>query len=218
MRLAEDGLSYRKPARLVLALGSAGGHGVSRHHEATRALMTLSGGDPSAATKLLPIVYEELRALATRYFRRQPQGHTLQPTALVHEAYLKLIDQSGAQWKDRAHFVAVAATAMRQILINRAVRKRTKKRGGGARRIELVDPPKLQMSANDDLLSLHEALNELKALDERKSRLVEMRFFGGLTHEEIATVLNVSCATIDRDWRTARAWLATRLENTEIDA
>jgi RNA polymerase sigma-70 factor (ECF subfamily) len=173
--------------------------------------MTMSEGASSAASQLLPLVYEELHALARHYFRRQGPDHTLQPTALVHEAYLKMIDQTGATWNDRAHFVAVAATAMRQILINHVVRKRTAKRGGGRRPSELNEADAPVLPLDENLLALHEELNELARLDERKARLVEMRFFGGLTHEEIGVVLDVSPATVDREWRTARAWLAARL-------
>lgn len=177
----------------------------------TRLLVEMSQGDSNAAGRLLPLVYDELRNLAASYFRRQRADHTLQPTALVHEAFLKLIDQTQARWNDRAHFFAVAATAMRHILVNHAVAQGTVKRGGGRKQVALDDAVSLQDGGDVDMLALDEALKRLAAADERKQRIVELRFFAGLTMEEIAGVLDVSKTTVENDWRAARAWLNVEL-------
>ncbi len=179
--------------------------------EANRALAALGEGDSGAAQRLLPMVYAELRALAGSYFRGQRADHTLQPTALVHEAFVRLIDQSGIQWKSRAHFMAVAATAMRHILTDHARRTNAVKRGGGQHRIELTDGVALAGGTDIDLAALAEALEKLAALDARKHRIVELRFFGGLSVDEAAEVLSVSKSTIESDWRAARAWLGVEL-------
>ena len=180
--------------------------------DATRMLTTLADGDADAAGDLLPIVYEELRALAGSYFRHQPADHTLQPTALVHEAFLRLINHEGARWKDRAHFLAVAATAMRQILISHARRRGAVKRGGGRARVPLDVGGGPAILPDEDLIALDDALERLREQDERKSRVVELRFFGGMTVEEIAHVCDVSKTTAENDWRLARAWLAEQLD------
>ena len=185
--------------------------------EATRILASLSEGDRQSAERLLPIVYDELRVLADRYFRAQPSDHTLQPTALVHEAFLRLVNQPEANWESRAHFLAVAAIAMRQILINHAEKRRTKKRGGDRRKLALDDGNAPSASPDLEILALNEALAELATLDDRKSRVVELRFFGGLTHDEIAHVLGVSRTTVEGDWRTARAWIAKRMSEVPGD-
>lgn len=171
--------------------------------DATNLLQRISNGDRDAANELLPLVYSELRNRASLYFRNQPANHTLQPTALVHEAYLKLVDSRDAQWTDRTHFCAVAATAMRQILIDHA---RRRKLAQNARE----SPHTLLQSADDwtvDLLDLDAALNRLATLDERHARIVELRFFGSLTIEQTARVLAVSESTIEKEWRRIRAWL-----------
>ncbi|HMN96107.1 MAG TPA: ECF-type sigma factor [Phycisphaerales bacterium] len=178
--------------------------------EATRLLGEIAAGDADAARRLLPIVYDQLRALAAGLFRGQPADHTLQPTILVHEAFLRLVDQSSGAFRDRAHFIAVAATAMRQILTDHARRVRAAKRGGGWNRVD-VDPPQELGPALVDLVALDDALAELAALDERKHRIVELRYFGGLTVEEVADLLGLSKRTIESDWRAARAWLGARL-------
>lgn len=158
------------------------------------------------------MVYTDLRALAGSYFRHQPADHTLQPTALVHEAYLRLIDQTGASWNSRAHFFAVAAKAMRQILVNHAYKRGALKRGGDRHKLTLLDAVHADSALSvADLLALHEVMNALAELDERKCSVVEMRIFGGSTMEEIALVLNVSKTTVESDWRFARAWLARQL-------
>lgn len=174
----------------------------------TRLLSELGNGDPAAAARLLPLVYDELRRLASHYFRRQRSDHTLQPTALVHEAFLRMIDQTQAQWKDRAHFFAVAAKAMRQILVNHAVAKNAEKRGGGRARLALADDLAPAGDGEFDAIALDDALKKLAELDERKARVVELRFFSGLSVEEVAEVLAVSVTTVEGDWRMARAWLS----------
>ncbi|TWT41069.1 RNA polymerase sigma factor [Phycisphaerae bacterium RAS1] len=174
-------------------------------------------GDVDAAGELLPLLYDELRALAASYLRRERAGHTLQPTALVHEVYLRLAGGASDDWSGRAHFLAVAAKVMRNTLVNHALARKAAKRGGGAERVLLDGATLADKPGNLDSLDVHEALERLAALDERKARVVEMRFFGGLTSEEIAHVLHVSLSTIEADWRMARAWLAAELEETRDD-
>jgi RNA polymerase sigma factor (TIGR02999 family) len=166
-------------------------------------------------SELLPLVYEELRALAAAYFRREPPDHTLQPTALVHEAYLKLVNQTDAQWKDRAHFFAVAAQAIRRLLIDHSRRRRAAKRQAPNRvTVELAaDTP---YHADIDLLVLDDALKRLAELSERQARVVELRFFGGITVEEVAHVLGVSPNTVKGDWRVARVWLQQVLDESAV--
>lgn len=179
--------------------------------QTTQLLAALGNGDGRAAERLLPLVYEELRSLASSYFARQRADHTLQPTALVHEAFLKLIDQTHAQWKDRAHFFAVAATAMRQVLVNHALAKNAQKRGGGRARFAFAEDLAGGKMQEFDPLAIDEALKKLAELDARKSRVVELRFFSGLSVDEVAEVLNVSKTTVEGDWRMARAWLSREL-------
>ena len=180
---------------------------------ATVLLLDWSAGAEEAHAELLPLVYEELRRIAHLYLRRERSDHTLQPTALVHEAYLRLIDQQSVDWRNRAQFVGLAATMMRRVLINYARDRSTDKRGGDARRVsitlaeEAVDPPAI------DVLAVHEALERLESFDSRKSRVVELKFFGGLTTVEAAEVLGVSDATVERDWKLARAWLHDALSS-----
>jgi RNA polymerase sigma-70 factor, ECF subfamily len=183
----------------------------------TRLLDRVSAGDAAAADELFPLVYHELRALAGSFFRQQPSDHTLQPTALVHDAYLRLVDQTHPGWKDRAHFFAVAAKAMRQILTDHARRKHAAKRGGGGarQRITLDDDVAVTADRPIDLLSLDEAMGRLSQLDPRKGQVVELRFFGGLTNEDVANVLGVSRATVADDWTIARAWLRSELSKGE---
>jgi RNA polymerase sigma factor (TIGR02999 family) len=176
--------------------------------EVTRLLREWSAGDRNALERLLPLVYDELRRCAGAYLRRERAGHTLQPTALVHEAYLKLVGGETVAWKDRAHFFGVAARAMRQVLVDHARARNTAKRGEGQVLVALeaasgaATPPR-----NLDLLDLDRALSKLAGLDERQSRLVELRLFAGLTIEESAEVLRVSHATVSREWKHAEAWL-----------
>ena len=174
--------------------------------EVTRILSAIDQGDPLAAEQLLPLVYDELRKLAALQLARDRPGETLNPTALVHEAYLRLVGTGNdRRYHDRSHFFAAAATAMRHIRIEQARRRNTQKRGGDIRRLELNDLA--APTPDDELLALDEALTQLAALDARKARLVELRFFAGLTNDQAAAVLGISATTADRDWAFARAWL-----------
>ena len=180
--------------------------------ETTRILKSIAAGDPTAAERLLPLVYNELRALAASFLQQQRPDHTLQPTALVHEAYLRMIDQPDVDWKNRAHFFAVAAQMIRRILTDHARAKAADKRGGGAARVDLETSIIGEDSAVLDLLALNETLDELAKLNDRHRQVVELRFFGGLTLREVGEVLGISPETAKTDWRTARAWLRARLE------
>ena len=174
--------------------------------EVTRLLVEWSNGDQAALEELMPLVYEELRRLAGRYMRRESQGHTLQTSALVNEAYLRLIDQKKVHWQNRAHFFAVAAQLMRRILVDHARSRSRAKRGGGAQMVSLAE----QAATTEDVVdvvALDNALNDLAEMDPRKSQIVEMKFFGGLTNEEVAEVLKVTSRTVEREWRKAKAWL-----------
>ncbi len=183
-----------------------------RTQTVTRLLSEAAAGKPSAYDELFPLVYDQLRELASAFFRSQPGDHTLQPTALVHEAYLKLVDPPrAAAPRDRAHFLALAARVMRQILVDHARTKGRDKRGGGRTRISLDQTPSASTGNVVDLLAVDEALAKLERLSERKARLVELRFFGGLSNEEAAEVLDVSRTTVSEDWRLARAWLSREL-------
>jgi RNA polymerase sigma factor (TIGR02999 family) len=176
--------------------------------EVTQLLRRWSAGDAGALDTLLPLVYDELRRRAGAYLRNERAGHTLQPTALVHEAYLKLVGGSAIDWKDRAHFFGVAARAMRQVLVDHARARDTAKRGEGQVRLELEAAEGVAAPARSlDLLDLDRALSKLAALDERQSRLVELRLFAGLTIEESAEVLRISHATVSREWKHAEVWL-----------
>jgi RNA polymerase sigma factor (TIGR02999 family) len=191
--------------------------GSSSAPDATLVLERLARGDANAAVELFPLVYEQLRAMAGGYFRRQPADHTLQPTALVHEAYLKLVNQTRATWNDRAHFFAIAATAMRQILHDRARRRKALKRGGDGKRIDIEQVQTPSGQSVIDLVALDDALTELAERDARQARIVELRFFAGLTNEEVGRVLNLSTRMIEKEWRRVRAWMATRLDDpTEV--
>ncbi len=177
-------------------------------HEVTRILSELEGGDPGAAEQLLLLVYNDLRKLAAQKLAQEKPGQTLQATDLVHEAYLRLVgDAEPSVYRDRRHFFAAAASAMRRILIDQARRKQTEKHGGGRLRQELHDLAAPQPS--DDLLALNDALDQLAAEDPLKARLVELRYFAGLTSDQAADVLNISPSTADRHWAYARAWLQT---------
>jgi RNA polymerase sigma factor (TIGR02999 family) len=181
--------------------------------EVTRLLKDWSTGDSAALDQLMPIMYAELRAIAARYLRRERQDHTLQPTALVNEAYLRLIDQKHVNWQNRAHFVGVAAQMMRRILVDHAKSHNRAKRGGGALRVTLDEEVAISEERADDLVLLDEALTALEAFDARKSRVVEMKYFGGLSVEETAEVLKVSVITVARDWKLAKAWLYTTIND-----
>jgi RNA polymerase sigma factor (TIGR02999 family) len=174
-------------------------------------LIDWSQGDRSALDRLMPLVYDELHHLASRYMSRESPGHTLQSTALVHEAYLKLIDQQRIQWRNRAQFFGVAAQMIRRILVDHARTAKAQKRGGEARKLSLDETSGIPERRDLDLLALDDALATLAKLDLQQSRVIELRFFGGLTVEETAEALNISPATVKRDWVTAKAWLFREL-------
>src|SRR6266700_4145643 len=175
--------------------------------EVTQLLAHWSHGDDSALAELTPLVYEELRRLAHHFMEGQRPDHTLQTTALVNEAYLRLADQTNSNWQSRAHFFAVAARAMRQILVSYARSDRAQKRGGGGAKIELDEAAILSPEQSKEIVDLHEALERLVTLDPRKARVVELKFFGGLNYDEIAEVLKIARRTARRDWEFARIWL-----------
>jgi RNA polymerase sigma factor (TIGR02999 family) len=192
--------------------------GRQAQQEITEALLALRGGAPDALDRVVPLVYEELRKVAHRQLGGERAGHTLSTTALVHEAYLKLVDQTRAQWTDRAQFFAVAARAMRRILVDYARRHRALRRGGAQRPLALDEADAGSIAAAeraDELVALDEALERLAALDERLSRVVECRFFAGLTEAETAEVLGVTPRTIARDWVKARGWLYQELRRDD---
>jgi RNA polymerase sigma-70 factor, ECF subfamily len=180
----------------------------------SRLLRAWSGGDQSALEELAPIVYDELRRLARRYMRRERPGHSLQTTALVNEAYLRLVDYERMKWQDRAHFFAVSAQVMRRILVEHA-RRQNLKRGGGVVHIPLEEAAIVGGAQAADLVALDDAMNSLARLDARKAQVVEMRFFGGLSVEETAEVLKVSSVTVKRDWSTAKLWLYREIAGGE---
>ena len=182
--------------------------------EVSRLLADCGDGDQTAFNQLLPLVYDELHRLASSYMGRERPDHTLQTTALVNEAYLRLADQRNARWQNRVHFFAVASKVMRQILIDHARRRTRAKRGGHQTRLSLDEAAILSDERAADLLALDEALTKLASLDARKSRVVELRFFSGLTIEEVAEVLKVNPKTVARDWAMARAWIHRELSIT----
>jgi len=185
--------------------------------EVTQLLLDWSSGDKAALDRLMPLVYEELRRLAHHYMGRERPGHTLQTTAIVNEAYLQLIDQRNVQWQNRAHFFGVAAQAMRHILVDYARTRQTAKRGGGARPISLEEAALVTQERAGELVAFDDALKELERLSKRQSRVVELRYFGGLSVEETATVLEVSSDTVMRDWSMAKTWLHRALTTaTEV--
>jgi RNA polymerase sigma factor (TIGR02999 family) len=183
--------------------------------EVTELLRQWSDGRPEALDRLLPEIYAELRRLASSYLRRERPDHTLQPTALVHEAFFKLVDQRAVQWQSRAHFFGIAAQAMRRILVDHARAHAADKRGAGERKVSLEDAQIAGKAIDFDVLALDEALSRLAVFDPQQSRVVELRFFGGLTMEETAEVLHISPATVGREWTMARAWLYAELRRTD---
>jgi RNA polymerase sigma factor (TIGR02999 family) len=180
-------------------------------HEVTQLLFEWRNGDATAFDKLLPLVYDELRRIASRYMKRERAGHTLQTTALVNEAYLRLVNQQGIDWQDRAHFFAVAAQVMRHLLVDHARANHYAKRGGNAVQVTLDEGAIVTESQNVEILALDEALTRLAAMDERKVKIVELRYFGGLSAEETAAVLDLSEITVKREWLKAKAWLFREL-------
>ncbi len=177
----------------------------------TRLLREAQAGDRAALDELLPLVYRELRQLASRHLAGERPGHTLQPTALVHEVYLKLVDQHSVDWRNRAHFFSIAAEMMRRVLVNHAVSRRAQKRGAGETLLSLEEADSLAGGRGLDVILLDAALGRLAEFDPVQARIVELGFFAGLTSEEVAEVLGVSDSTVKREWRSAKAWLAAQL-------
>lgn len=177
----------------------------------TRLLAAWTAGDEHAVQELMPLVYEELHHIARVHWARQPEGHTLQPTALIHEAFLKLVDRGEQPFQNRTHFFALASIAMRQVLVNHAEARLAQKRGGGQPNLQFNEAEDAVEKEAREVVALNDALKALEVIDSRKSRVVELRYFGGLSIEETAEVLSVSPVTVTRDWRTARAWLAREL-------
>jgi RNA polymerase sigma factor (TIGR02999 family) len=177
----------------------------------TELLVGYQGGDKEALDQLMPIVYDELRRQAARYLRREQAGHTLQTTALIHEAYVRLVDQRNVQWQNRAHFFGIAAQLMRRILVDHARTKKRVKRGGSKVQVSLADATVATTGPDLDIVALDEALERLEKLDQQQSRVVELRYFSGLTVEETAEVMGISTATVKREWSVARAWLHREL-------
>jgi RNA polymerase sigma factor (TIGR02999 family) len=175
--------------------------------QVTQMLVDWGNGDKTALDRLMPLVYDELRRLARHYMRRERAGHTLQTTALVNEAYMRLVDQRDVRWQNRAHFFAIAAQLMRRILVDQARKRHNTKRGGDLRKVSLDEAALVAEERGADVIALDEALKELEAIDERKSKVVELRFFGGLNIEETAEVMAISPATVQREWSMAKAWL-----------
>jgi RNA polymerase sigma-70 factor (ECF subfamily) len=189
----------------------------SASQHVTDLLIAWGDGDRSALDRLIPLVEAELHSLARRYLRRERAGHTLQTTALVNEAYLRLVDYKDLQWQNRAHFFAVSAQVMRRILVEHARSRRSIKRGAAPQRISLDEAASVPLDRPADLVALDDALRELATFDRRKHEVVELRFFGGLSVEETAEVLKVSRLTVIRDWQTAKAWLYRELSRRDAD-
>lgn len=185
--------------------------------DVTVLLRKLANGNDGAASKLVPLVYDELRRLAAGYMRRERKDHTLQPTALVHEAYLKLIEQRAVDWQGRAHFFGIAAQMMRRILIDHARKHMRDKRGGGAIPVPLDEALAFAPEQSSELVKLNASLERLAQLDSRQSRIVELRFFGGLTVEQTADILGISAKTVKRDWSMAKAWLHGDMKTSHGD-
>jgi RNA polymerase sigma-70 factor, ECF subfamily len=183
-------------------------------HEITQLLAEWSDGNQTALEKLYPLVYDELHRMARQYMNRERKGHTLQTTALINEAYVRLVDQKHVHWENRAHFFAISAQIMRRILIDHARRHAYAKRGGGAQKVPLDETAIIADESASGLLLLDEALNRLAEIDLRRSQVVELRYFGGLNNEEISGVLKISENTVTRDWNMARAWLYQELSGS----
>ncbi|NNF15038.1 MAG: sigma-70 family RNA polymerase sigma factor [Gemmatimonadetes bacterium] len=181
--------------------------------DVTLLLKELSGGNQKALEDLVPLVYEELRVIARHQLVGEAEGHTLNATAIVHEAYVRLAKLDRIEWQDRAHFFAIASQAIRRVLVDYAIRRNAIKRGGGRKRVDLTKVPLFEDSDADAVLALNQALERLRALDDRQVRVVECRFFGGMSIEETALALDVSKATVKRDWVLARAWLNRELSD-----
>jgi RNA polymerase sigma factor (TIGR02999 family) len=182
-----------------------------KNMDTTHLLRAWAAGDQEALNQLTPLVYSELRRIAGHCMQNERPGHTIQTTALVHEAWLRMVDVTNVDWEHRAHFFAVSATMMRRILLDRARKRVASKHGGGLTRVNLDEIPDVSSRRIREMIALDDALKDLEAMDPRKSRVVELRFFGGLSVEETATVLRVSPETVMRDWKLARAWLLTEI-------
>jgi len=180
-------------------------------HEITELLTEWSGGDQNALDKLYPLVYQELRRLARTYMKHERKGHTLQTTALINEAYVRMVDQKGVHWQNRSHFFAISAQMMRRILVDHARRATYVKRGGTARKVSLDEAMIVAAERSEEVLMLDDALSNLSRIDSRRCQVVELRYFAGLNNREIAAVLNISENTVMRDWNLARAWLYKQL-------
>lgn len=184
--------------------------------DVTQMLVRVTEGNKEAVNSLFPIVYKELRQMAQNQLRHERKGHTINATALVHEAYFKLVDQRNVEWQNKAHFFGIAAQAMRRILINYAVSRSAQKRGSGVADLTLIDGAEEKVINSEELIDLDDALKKLELLNERQSKIIEYWFFVGLTHEEIAEVIGMSLPTVRRDWRMARAWLSRELKSKKI--
>jgi RNA polymerase sigma factor (TIGR02999 family) len=184
----------------------------SEQPDVTQLLLQMEHGDRHAVDLLLPVVYRELRRLAAGYLQRERGGHTLQPTALVHEAYMRMVDQSRVHWQNRAHFFGVAAQMMRRVLVDHARSQGARKRGGDVEKTQLGEELVASLERSSELVAIDDALTALEQLDPAKARIVELRFFGGLSIEETAAATGVSVATVNRQWRTAKAWLFSELQ------
>ena len=189
----------------------------SNQETLTHLLEAWNAGDPDAAMAAMPLVYDELKRIARRYFSRERRGHTLQATAIVHEAYIRMVEDNGVRWQSRTHFIGTLAHMMRRILVDHARQRNADKRGGSAHSVTLVEAEAASAERSPDLVKLDETLDELSQVDPRKAKIVELRFFGGLTIEETADFLDTSPATVIRQWRRARAWLYGRLRNASPD-
>ncbi|HXT62837.1 MAG TPA: sigma-70 family RNA polymerase sigma factor [Pyrinomonadaceae bacterium] len=185
--------------------------------DVTELLVAWSNGNQAARDQLMSVVYDELHRLARRYMRRESPGHTLQTSALLNEAFLRLVDQKNVHWQNRAHFFGIAAQMMRRILVDYARSRNYEKRGGGARALSLDEALIVSDARNEEVVNVHEALERLTEFDARKGQIVELRFFGGLSIEETAEVLGVSPGTVMRDWTLAKAWLRRELSPTEVE-
>lgn len=186
-------------------------------NDVTRLLGELQGGNEDAVAKLVPLLYGELRRMAASYLSRERRNHTLQPTAVVHEAYLRLVDQKAVQWQNRQHFFGVAAQVMRRVLVDYARSHKANKRGGAVPKVSLEEAIVVSKERSAELLALDEALSRLAAFDPQQARIIELRFFGGLTVTETAEVLDISPATVKRDWNMAKAWLTRELRKERKD-
>jgi len=186
-------------------------------HDVTQLLVAWTNGDQAARDQLISVVYEELYRLARRYMRKESPGHTLQTSALVNEAFLRLVDQRNVRWQNRSHFFAIAAQMMRRILVDYARSRSYAKRGGGARALSLDEELIVSDERSDEVVAVHEALEELARFDARKSQIVELRFFGGLSIDETAEVLGVSPGTVMSDWTMAKAWLRREISPQAVD-